>query len=83
MNGGPSDNGGVGALFVFLKVSSYAVPSFALLHFTIGSPFAAKGPGSREDFGGGFLSGDFLPCTLADQGLDFNLCGLLPFSLVR
>ena len=71
-NGGPSDNGGVSALFVFLKVSLYAVLSFVLLHFTIRSLFATKGPGSGEDFGGGFLSGDFLPCTLVDQGLDFN-----------
>ena len=82
-NGRPSNDGGVGALLVFLKVSPYAVPSLVLLYFTVGGPFAAKGPGSRKDFGGGFMSGDFLPCTLVDQGLDFNLCGLLPLSLVR
>ena len=29
------------------------------------------------------MSGDFLPCALVDQCLNFNLCGLLPFSLVR
>ena len=44
-NGRPSDNRGIGALLVFLKVSPHAVSSFVLPHFTVRGPFVAKGPG--------------------------------------